>query len=159
MKATTLLLHARRGIQLLAEELLEAGGARDARVVALIDAVSVLVALETQLLRAGIVPDEARLHEMAHDQARVALFRIATSPHAGPEFRRSLRTLAHVFGARSVDLAAALERKLGAGPQLEEIGDELSRLADAISSSPGRDDGGMLAKALTRCEHALEHCV
>lgn len=131
MKATEQI--ARRHLKLL--ELLAAARAAVARkedgVVAILDAAMAQLAMEAAALRAlsaeGIV--DLRAHFAAHGRARLALFRMATSPSDSGAFEQALRDLTEAFGDRPRQLAAEVAR-LGAAA-LALLDEELA----AFSSS------------------------
>jgi hypothetical protein len=102
----------------------------DEGVIAILDAAMAQLAMETMALRAladeRIAVDPGP-HFAAHKRARLALFRMATSPWDSRAFEHALRELADAFGDRPRQLAAQLER-LGA-PALERLDEELAALA------------------------------
>jgi hypothetical protein len=122
---------ARRHVAL--QELLakaRAAARKDDGVLAILDAAMAQLAIEAAALRAlsdaGVAVDP-RPHFAAHARARLALFRMATSPSDSSAFEHSLRDLAEAFGDRPHHLAAQLER-LG-GPALARLDEELAALA------------------------------
>jgi hypothetical protein len=99
MKATERI--ARKHIALLEKLATARAAAReDERVIAVLDAAMAQLAMEAAALRAraeeGGVADP-QPHFAAHGRARVALFRMATSPSDSHAFEQALRELADAF--------------------------------------------------------------
>lgn len=113
-------------------ELLEASpvAARpDERLVAVLDAAMVQLAVEAAALRAlaEVARVDTREHFDAHGRARLALFRMATSPSDSAEVARALDDLRDAFCERPRSLADALVAHLDART-LERLGEEMDAL-------------------------------
>jgi hypothetical protein len=129
-KATaTLAVHHRTLFELLAP--LRAEARQDERLLAMLDAAMAQLALETAALRVlrehGDV--DADEHHAAHGRARVALFRMATSPSDSAIFGSALDELRDVFGERPRRLIARLGERLDAPAMM--------RLDQAIEATLG----------------------
>jgi hypothetical protein len=113
---TGLVRHQRRVCELL-DEMDADASVRDVRAIDLIDLACDQLAAEEGLLAVGVLGAiEAGRHRRAHVRARLALFGLVTADPARAAFRRHLRDLKGLLGARSAHLAAAVEWKLeGAG--------------------------------------------
>jgi hypothetical protein len=99
---------------------------QDDRIVALLDAAMAELALEAAALRAlsnhaGV---DTREHLDAHGRARLALFRMATSPSDSAAIARALDDLRDAFAERPRVLAEALDAHLDA-PTLARLGEEM----------------------------------
>lgn len=98
----------------------------DERIVALLDAAMAELAVEAAALRAlsdhgGI---DTRPHLDAHGRARLALFRMATSPSDSAAIARAMDDLRDAFAERPRALADALATHLDA-PALARLGEEM----------------------------------
>jgi hypothetical protein len=99
---------------------------QDERIVALLDAAMAQLAVETAAVRAlsdhgGI---DTREHLDAHGRARLALFRMATSPSDSAAISRALDDLRDAFSERPRVLAEALTAHLDASA-LARLGEEM----------------------------------
>jgi hypothetical protein len=126
---TTIATHHRALLDLLG--MLGSSPARppDETVVALLDAAMAQLALEGAALRAlaahGHV--DQREHQAAHGRARLALFRVATSPSDSFALERAVEELRDAFGERPRALAGALVEHLDARA-LAELAREMREL-------------------------------
>jgi hypothetical protein len=102
------------------------GARHDERIVALLDAAMAELAVEAAALRA--LSDHAevdtRPHLDAHGRARLALFRMATSPSDSAAITRAMDDLHVAFAERPRALADALATHLDAGA-LARLGEEM----------------------------------
>src|SRR5271169_2989953 len=123
---TTISIHHRTLL-----DLLEPARARppDETIIALLDAAMAQLALEAAALRAleGYGDVDVREHQEAHGRARLALFRVATSPLDSSAVDRAIADLRDAFGERPRVLAGALTRHLDA-QELRQLDEEMKAL-------------------------------
>ncbi len=128
MKATETIARTHGALlELLASA--RAAARKDEGVLAILDAAMAQLATEAVALRV-LVEDggvDPRPHFAAHGRARLALFRMATSPSDSGAFEQALLDLADAFGERARQLAAHLERL--AAPALARLDEELAAIA------------------------------
>lgn len=126
---TTISSHHRALLDLLG--MLGSAPARppDETVIALLDAAMAQLALEGAALRAlaahGLV--DQREHQAAHGRARLALFRVATSPSDSFALERAVEELRDAFGERPRALAGELAKHLDARA-LDQLAEEMKEL-------------------------------
>jgi hypothetical protein len=101
----------------------------DNTLVALLDAAMAQLALEGAALRALAAHGHVDQHEhqAAHGRARLALFRVATSPSDSSTLERAVADLRDAFGERPRALAGALVEHLDTRA-LAELAQEMSQL-------------------------------
>jgi len=102
---------------------------RDDRIIALLDTAMAQLALEATALRALAehVEVDLREHQEAHGRARLALFRVATSPSDSSAVDHAMQELRDAFGERPRALVGALARHLDAHA-LDQLAEELREL-------------------------------
>jgi hypothetical protein len=113
-------------------ELLDAGPMKarpDERLIAVLDAAMAQLAVEAAALRAlaELTQVDTRVHFDAHGRARLALFRMATSPSDSCAVAQALVDLRDAFDDRPRSLAGALVEHLDA-QTLERLGEEMDAL-------------------------------
>jgi hypothetical protein len=102
---------------------------QDERLVAVLDAAMIQLAVEAAALRAlaEVGRVDTSVHADAHGRARIALFRMATSPSDSAAVARALDELREAFGERPRSLASALVEHLDA-QALQRLGEEMDAL-------------------------------
>jgi hypothetical protein len=102
---------------------------QDERLLAVLDAAMAELAVEAAALRAlaDYVEVDTRSHFDAHGRARLALFRMATSPSDSATVARALDDLREAFVDRPRSLAGALVQHLDA-QALARLGEEMESL-------------------------------
>jgi hypothetical protein len=126
---TTIATHHTALLELLA--MLDAAPSMppDGTLIALLDAAMAQLALEGAALRAlaehGHV--DLREHQAAHGRARLALFRVATSPSDSLAVERAVEDLRDAFGDRPRVLAGELAKRLDARA-LDLLAEEMKEL-------------------------------
>lgn len=123
-------------------ELLAPGGAAgrlEERIVAILDAAMAELAVEAVALRAlaAHALEEVRDHFQAHARARLALFRMATSPSDSSAIDQAMRDLGEAFVDRPRALVALLGKHLDPDA-LALLGAEMEAVATAGADGPRR---------------------
>jgi hypothetical protein len=141
MKATTLVLSQHRRIQKLVDAAAYDAAKRDVRTHALIEAIVTHLATEETILYPEIertLALDLREHRAGHVRARLALFRVATSPTRTDAFCTHLSRLDHVLrdhALRESGTVRTLEDSMSDGV-LRRIGKKMVEFQRALTARP-----------------------
>ena len=135
MKASTVLSRQHQRVAELVTHVSSGPCDLDAKLIEIIDSVTVLLMVQRAVLQSNLVPDRTVAGASVAARIRVVLFAAATTPPDSPLFSRHLRELVELLGERTTALQQALLMAHGDADALDR---EVTRVAESGISRSGQ---------------------